>query len=312
MADEPHPEVQALLTQLEEMDVPEIHELPPAEARTLLANLFADQEGVPMTSVEDRMLPGPAGELPVRIYAPTEAESTPALVWFHGGGFVLGDLETADATCRALADAVGCVVVSVDYRLAPEHEFPAPVEDCYAATEWVAEHGATVGVDTDRIAVGGDSAGGNLAAAVALVARDRDGPELVHQTLVYPATSMVREWPSYEENAEGYFLTRADMEYFGDHYFRSDLEASNPYASPLEACSHADLPPATVLTCGFDPLHDEGVAYADALAGDGVEVAHYDYDDMIHGSFGMLDEPELTRAREMLADVSTDLRDAFA
>ena len=194
----------------------------------------------------------------------------PALVYFHGGGWVIGDLESHDQLCRALANAVPRIVVSVDYRLAPEHKFPAAVEDAIAATRWIAANAARLGIDAGRLAVGGDSAGGNLAAVVSLDARDRGGPRLVHQFLIYPGTDMRMGWPSLERHAQQLPLTRAGMHWFIAHYLRNDGDKTDWRASPLLASSLTGLPPALVITAGFDPLCDEGEAYAEALRKAGV------------------------------------------
>jgi len=201
---------------------------------------------------------------------------------------VLGDLETTDAVCRALANAAECVVVSVDYRLAPEHPFPEAVEDCYATTEWIAENPDAVLGDPDRIAVGGSSAGGNLAAAVAQIARDQGGSELAHQVPIYPVIDRSFDTDSYEENADGYLLTRADIQRFWDHHLDDDLDARNPYAVPIHAPGPGSLLPATVVTAGFDPLRGEGIAYADGLESAGGPVTYRHHDDMIHGFVSML------------------------
>ncbi|WP_435063800.1 alpha/beta hydrolase [Halobaculum sp. EA56] len=322
-ADDLHPEARDLLETMAAADMPDLRDLSPPEAREFFAEWRGEPTDVPdLASVEDRTIPGYGGagdpsEVPVRTYTPDGTGPFPTLVYFHGGGWVIGSLDTADGICRVLADEADCVVVSVDYRLAPEHPFPAGLEDAVAATEWAASDPGELDVD-GRVAVGGDSAGGNLAAAVALHARDGGagagdggGPDLAHQTLIYPVVDPGTDWPSYEENGEGYYLERGDIDYFGDHYWRSDLERANPYACPLTACSHADLPPATVVTCGFDPLRDEGVAYAEALADDGVPVDHLHYPSLIHGVAGMLGDPGVSAAREVLADAAAALRDGF-
>ncbi|QLG26680.1 alpha/beta hydrolase [Halorarum halophilum] len=310
-ANEPDSEVRSLLSTLDSMDVPALSDLPPEQARELFDELRSAPTDVPdLADVRDETIPGPGGDLPVRVYRPEGEGPFPTLVYVHGGGWVIGSLDSYDGVCRVLAAEAECVVVSVDYRLAPENPFPAAVEDVRAATEWVA--GDPTAVDGDgTVAVGGDSAGGNLAAVASLLARDFDGPDLAHQTLIYPITALPGEFPSYEQNATGYYLERADMDYFVDHYFRSDLEAYNPYAMPLEAADHSDLPPATVLTCGFDPLRDEGMAYADALEDDGVAVERLHYPGLIHGAAGMLGEPGLDAARDLLEDVAADLQGSF-
>ncbi|NEU56190.1 alpha/beta hydrolase [Halorussus sp. MSC15.2] len=312
MASEPHPQVQALLEQLDQMGTPELSTLDPAEARTLFEELRSGDSSESVGDVTDRTIPGPGGDLPIRVYSPDGERPHPVLVYFHGGGWVVGSIDTHDSVCRHLTNAADCAVVSVDYRLAPEHPFPAPTEDAVAAVEWVAENGAEIGVDADRLAVGGDSAGGNLAAVAALVARDRGGPDIDRQVLIYPATSARDDWPSVAENDEGYLLTRSEMEWFGDQFFESPLDARNPYAFPLQACDHGGLPPATVVTAGFDPLRDEGQAYADALADAGVDVTVRNYEGMIHGFVDMLEDPvELDRAREAIETIGEDLRESF-
>ena len=208
------------------------------------------------------MIPGPDGPLGVRIYAPDAAAPLPVLVYFHGGGWVLGNLDTSDAQCRSLTNAIGCVTVSVDYRLAPEARFPAAVEDCYAATRWVADNASELGCDSKRVAVGGTSAGANLAAVVPLMARDRGHPSLAYQVLVYPITDGSMDTSSYRENAEGYFLTAGAMAWFWKHYINDDRDRSHPYAAPLNAADLSGLPPALVITAEYDPLRDEGEAYA--------------------------------------------------
>jgi acetyl esterase len=236
-----------------------------------------------VAAVAELALPGGEGPIPVRVYTPAEAAApTPAVVYFHGGGWVIGSLDTHDGLCRALANRARAVVVSVDYRLAPESPFPAAPEDCYAAVGWVAAHGHEIGVDGGRIAVAGDSAGGNLAAVVSLMARDRGGPQLRHQALIYPVTDHDFERPSYRQNADGYLLTRAGMQWFWDHYAPTSRR-SDAYVSPLRAEKLVGLPPATLVTAEFDPLRDEGEAYAARLSEAGVPVESVRYDGMIHG-----------------------------
>lgn len=305
------PQAQAFLDQVTAMNLPPLHMLSVEGARQAAAAL-SDMHGAPepVASVDNLAVAGPAGEIPLRVYTPEREGPHPVLVYLHGGGWVIGDLETHDALCRALTNAAGCLVAAVDYRLAPEHKFPAAAEDAYAATRWVAAHAAEMNGDPRRVAVGGDSAGGNLAAVVALMARDRGGPPLVHQLLVYPVTDSACDTASCRENAEGYFLTLDMMRWFWRHYLNSDSDGENPYAAPLRARDLRGLPPALVLTAEFDPLRDEGEAYAARLRDAGVPVQLKRYDGMIHGFFGM--SGLLDRAREAIQDAAAGLQTAFA
>jgi len=305
------PQAKAVLDQFASMGGPQLHEMSVAQARELILGMVAlGGEPESIARVENRTVPGPAGQIPVRIYTPVGTAPFPVLVYFHGGGWVIGNLDTHDGICRSLANRVGCLVVSVDYRLAPEHRFPAAPEDCYAATRWLAEHAGSLGGDKGRIAVGGDSAGGNLAAVVALMARDRGGPKLAFQLLVYPATDTDFETRSYRENSEGYFLTRADMVWFWNHYAPRDEDRRNPYAAPLRAASLRGLPPALVITAEFDPLCDDGNAYAARLREDGVPVRLSQQDGLIHGFFQM--GAVIDRGRASVDEASRALKDAFA
>jgi acetyl esterase len=305
------PAAAGLLEQMAAAGMPPLNELSPEEARAAAA-AFAELGGPgdEVASAEDRTVPGPAGPIPVRIYTPTGgAAPRPALVYLHGGGWVLGDLAMVDAICRAVANRAECVVVSVDYRMAPEHKFPAPLDDCFAVVTWVAEHAAEIGADADRLAVGGDSAGGNLSAAVALRARDEGGPALRLQLLVYPVTDHSFDTVSYKENSEGYLLTKDMMVWFWDHYLANPSDGDNPLASPLRAKDLAGLPPAHVFTAEFDPLRDEGEAFAARLVGAGVAVSHTRYDGQIHGFWTMLAVmPAATTAAD---EASAALRKAF-
>ena len=315
MTDEPREDVQGVLAAIEAMDAPAYHELSAQAAREMRRGLLdAADEPDGLAREYTRTVPGPGLELPVRVYEPEGDGPHPVVVYFHGGGFVLGTLDSRDPICRTIARDAEAVVVSVAYRLAPEHPFPAAVEDAYAATEFLAANADEFDAGSDRLAVAGDSAGGNLAAAVSLAARDRGGPEIAHQTLAYPVTDHREhvDHPSHEENAEGYFLEETGMAWFDDHYVDSWVHRANPYLSPLAAASHADLPPASVLTCGFDPLRDEGIAYAEALESAGVDVQHRHYDDLIHGVMSMVVDPlDIPSGHEVLADFATELRDAL-
>jgi acetyl esterase len=304
-------QAQAFLEQLAAAGAPPLHELSVAEARQVIVTLFGTQgDPEPVGAVEERTIPGAGGEMPARIYSPYGTGPFPVLVYFHGGGWVIGDLEAYDATCRALTNAAGCLVVAMEYRLAPEHKFPAAPEDCYAATCWVAANAAAIGGDPRRIAVGGDSAGGNLAAVVAQRARDRGGPALVYQLLVYPVTNYGYDTASYRENADGYLLTRDAMVWFWNHYLRSAADGNNPLASPLRANDLRDLPPAMVLTAEFDPLRDEGEAYAMRLQEAGVPVTLKRYAGTIHGFFSL--GAVLDQGKQAMADAAAALRTIFA
>ena len=281
-----NPQAKFVLDQMAAMGMPPIHEQEPEAVRE--ANRLPPAvPGAEMAHVEDRAVPGPAGDIPVRVYRPTEADDHALLVWYHGGGWVIGDLDGADVTCRELAARSGSVVVSVDYRLAPEHRYPAAHEDCYAATVWAAEHASELGADAGKLCVGGDSAGGNLAAVVSLRARDEDGPAIRFQLLVYPVTNHDYETGSYRDNAEGYLLTRDGMEWFWNHYLGPDGDGSHPHASPLRAASLSGLPPAHVITAEYDPLRDEGEAYAQRLQEAGVATTQTRYPGQIHAFYGM-------------------------
>ena len=307
-----HPQADAMLKQLEADGVPDISEMSVPQARMFLEQAFGNMvpNPEPMAEVRDFTVPGPAGRLPVRLYKPEGSGPTPPLVvYFHGGGWVIGSIEAYDATCRALASASGCAVASVEYRLAPETSFPAAPEDCYAATRWLAENAAEVGVDGERLAVAGDSAGGNLAAVVSLMARDQGGPRISYQVLIYPAVDVEGDYPSREENAEGYFLTTRAMRWFYGHYIQDESRAKDMLASPLLADDHSGLPPAMIIVAGYDPLRDEGEAYAEKLKEAGVEVKVSRNDGMIHGFASMIGA--LDDARASLAEMGQELRAAL-
>jgi len=308
MSRELHPQARDVLEEIGGMGLPPKRALDPAAARDDLEALLADRgDAVPLESVRDTAIPGPDAAVPIRIYRPIADRPLPVLVYYHGGGWVRGSVETHDPLCRRLAASAECLVVSVDYRLAPEHPFPEPLEDAYAAMEWATEYAESIGGDPDAVAVGGDSAGGNLAAAVSLLARDRDGPALAHQLLLYPTLNRHEEMDAYDEN-EGYFGSRVGREWSWNAYLGSDVHARNAYAVPFEAGDLGDLPPATVLTCEFDMLRDEGQAYASRLDDAGVPVTELVYDDVFHA---FLNFPELDRADEAFDEVADELDAAF-
>ena len=304
------PQAQAVMDAVAALGFPANHTVSPEEAR---ANGRARPRAVgpAVARVEDRTIPGPDNTgLPVRIYTPEGAGPFPVLVWFHGGGWVVGDLDSADATSRNLTVGGQCVVISVDYRLAPDTKFPGPAEDCYSATQWAAGNAAALNADTSRLAVGGDSAGGNLAAAVCLMARDRGGLSVGFQLLVYPVTDRNYNTGSYIDNADGYQLSRDGMIWYWDHYLASDADASNPYAAPLQAADLSGLPPALVITAEYDPLRDEGEAFARALASAGVPTTCTRYDGMIHGFFGMA--AAVDKGRQAVDQASEILQATFS
>jgi acetyl esterase len=300
------PQVRSFLETVAAAGDPAIETLPPAGARRMVSEgsplVSGDPE--PVAAVEDVAIPGAGGAIRVRVYTPAEAAPRPAMVYFHGGGWVVCDVETHDVVCRAIAVRSGAVVVSVDYRLSPESKFPAAVDDCFAATCWVAANAGRFGIDPARIAVGGDSAGGNLGAVIALKSRDERGPAIVLQVLVYPVTNLASfDTPSYGEFAEGYDLTRPQMEWFRSHYLASPEDGRNPYASPLLADDLRGLPPALVITAECDPLRDEGEAYARRLEEAGVPVTCTRYAGMIHPFFtlgGVI--PQTHQAVQQVAD----------
>ncbi len=278
-----HPEAQQLLAALEAAGLPPFEHMTVPQAREATKG-FIDLQGEPEEiDTEDRTIPGPAGEIPIRVYTPAGDGPKPVIVYFHGGGWVIGELDTVDNPLRRIANRTGAVVVSVDYRLAPEHVYPAAFDDSYAATAWVAEHAAELGGDPERIAVSGDSAGGNLAAAVAIAARDRQGPRLAAQLLIYPVTDFDFTTESYGQNGEGYLLTKGSMQWFWAHYLGAQDLGKDPYACPARADDLAGLPPAFVVTAEFDPLRDEGEAYAAKLRIAGIDVTAKRYDGMLHG-----------------------------
>lgn len=303
------PQIMQVMEQVAALGLPAAHTVSPAEAR-VNAKLRPRAPGPEVAKVEDRNIPGPDGDVPVRIYTPEGDGPFPILAWYHGGGWVVGDLESADGSARNLCVGGQCVVVSVDYRLAPETKFPGPAEDCWAATTWAADNAFSFNGDPTRLAVGGDSAGGNLAAAMSLMAADRGGPEIAFQLLVYPVTDADFNSVSYGENGEGYSLTKATMQWYWDHYLSGGEDAANPYAAPLQAKSLAGQPPALVITAEYDPLRDEGEAYAKRLREAGVEATSTRYDGVIHGFFSM--GAVVDKGQQAVDEASAALRKAFS
>ena len=293
-------------------DLPRLESLPVADARASLAAAAVLAPPPPAVGhVTNRTLSTPAGPVPVRLYTPFGIGAFPLTLFFHGGGFVVGDLESHDAACRHLCLAANSIVLAVDYRLAPEHPFPAAIDDCLAVTRWATEHAGEIGADARRVAVAGDSAGGNLATVVAIRVRDQGGPKLCAQLLNCPWVDTDMTRPSYQENAEGYFLTLALMRWFEGHYLTQPEQRRNGEVAPLRAKSLKGLPPAYVLTAEYDPLRDEGEAYADALAAAGVPVVKKRVSGMIH-DFPILSLNVIPEAAEELAAFGAWLKARFA
>jgi acetyl esterase len=309
-----HPQVAALLERAASSPLPPYHEVPPAVAR----RLYRDTRG-PLTpdppaveSTQLLLVPGPGGPVPVRAYRPKGAgsdELLPALVYLHGGGWVIGDLDTHDVVCRTLANGARCAVFSVEYRKAPESPFPAAVDDCFSALSFVVGSSKKLKINARQIAVGGDSAGGNLATVMCLMARDAGGPALSCQVLIYPAADQHYGFPSVDRNGEGYLLTKKVMHYFRSHYLPRQADWDDWRASPLQAKSLQGLPRAYVITAGYDPLVDEGKAYADRMVKEGVVVEYRNYADMVHGFITM--GRILDTANAALADCARALRRAW-
>ncbi len=291
-----HPQILQVIEAMQRAGLKPIEAQSPDEARRQMEETAKSRkaEALPVGRVEDRAIPGPAGPIRVRLYWPEEngreaATALPAIAYYHGGGHVIGSLDTHDLIARNLCHGAEAVVLSIDYRMGPEHKFPAAVEDLFAALEWLDANAASLGADPERLGVHGDSAGGNLAAVVALMARDRGAPRLRLQSLVYPVADYTLSAPSYETYAEGYgLLTRAAMQWFQRHYLRSPADAEDWRASPIRATNLAGLAPAIVVTAQCDVLHDDGANYAEALRRAGVPVEYREYPGMVHAFFGMV------------------------
>lgn len=307
-------ETQAVLNARAAADLPEVHTLTAPEAREQvirMRELVGVVEPEPVARVEDRRIPGPGGEIPVRVYWRDAEAPHPVVAYFHGGGWVVGDLESHDGVCRSLANHSGSCIVSVDYRLAPEHRYPAAAEDAYAATMWLAANASELGGDPSRLAVAGDSAGGNLAAVVALMARDQGGPAIRSQVLFYPVTDYDFETSSYQANGDGSFgLSESGMRWFWDCYVEGAQQGREPYASPLRATDLSNLPPALVVTAEYDPLRDEGEAYAHRLEEAGVQTELVRFDGVIHGFVGQA--ALVPEGRQAIERAAAHLKAAFA
>jgi acetyl esterase/lipase len=310
-----HPQVQAVLDTLARMNLAPPHTIPVDQARAQFmrsrALYVAPAQAV--ASVADRAIPGPAGDIPIRVYRPTGSEPgalLPALVFFHGGGWVFGDLESHDSLCRELCNLAGCAVVAVAYRVAPENKFPAAVEDAVAAVRYVAANGKELAIDSTRLAAAGDSAGGTLAAVAVLTFRDTGAPRLRLQVLIYPVTDMALDSPSYTRIPTGYTLPRERMLFFREAYLRGPEDIADWRASPLKARDLSNLPPALILTAAQDPLVDEGKSYGDRLAAAGVPVTYSCYEGMVHGFLTMAGAVDAGHTG--IAEIAAALARAFA
>jgi acetyl esterase len=310
-----HPQTRALLDLIEQRGLPPTHTLTPDEARTSYRErrYFTQPEAPNVALVRDLAADGPHGKIPLRLYRPLGSPADavlPVLVYYHGGGFVIGDLDTHDVLCRQLANGAGCAVVAVDYRMAPEFPFPYAVEDCLAATYWVRRNSESLGLDAARLGVGGDSAGGNLAAVISHLGRDAGDLPIAFQLLIYPATDQRLGAPSHQTNGEGYLLTRDTIAYFMNHYIPDKAFNLDPRASPLLHTDLSRLPPAFVLTAGYDPLRDEGLQYSQALSKAGNRVTHICFERQIHGFILM--GKVLEEANAAVAICASELRRALA
>ena len=308
------PQIETILGLIKQSGLPEVWQLTPDQAREqYLMRVRKLEVKQSIHRTQDRRIPGPDSDLPIRVYWPREAkpgELFPVLLWLHGGGFVIGNLDTHDSVCRMLAEQADCMVVAVDYRLAPEFKFPAAVEDSHAVLRWLASHGSEIGVDAKRIAVGGDSAGGNLAAVLSILARDQGFPPIALQLLIYPCTAPEPETASHHKFAEGYVLSRNSIVWFYKHYLRAQRDANDFRFAPLQTDDLSRLPPAFVLVAGYDPLRDEGVEYSRRLIEAGNRVTLANYEGVVHGFYLM--GGAVDAARRAVAQSAAALREAFA
>ncbi|GAA6619487.1 alpha/beta hydrolase [Scytonema sp. NUACC26] len=314
----PNAQMQAVLDEFASFNAPPIQQLSPMNARNAPTIAHAvmgvlAKRGEPalefVGDISHILIPGPEGDLLARVYQPSGEGPFPVLVYFHGGGWVIANLDTYDSSCRALTNAANCIVISVAYRQAPEHKFPAAAEDAYAATQWAIANADQINGDPNRVAVGGESAGGNLAAVTCLMARDRGGRIPVHQLLIYPITNYAFDTPSYQENANAQPLNKALMMWFWSQYLNSESDGSNPYASPLRAESLSGLPPATAIAAQIDPLRSEGQAYAKRLSEAGVSVKATNYNGVTHEFFGT--GAVVDKAKQAVKEAAAGLQSGF-
>ncbi|MBH5316847.1 alpha/beta hydrolase [Paenibacillus sp. GSMTC-2017] len=307
-----HPQIKHFLDRIELLSKQiSPDEMTIAHLRNYFTLTWSSEEVETVEDVQNLKIPGPESEIPIRIYKPEGEKPFPALVYYHGGGFVLGGLDSHDSICRSLANKASCIVISVDYRLAPENKFPAAVEDAFTALKWVTEHTKKLNIDPQKIAVGGDSAGGNLAAVMTIKAAEHGNLPIIYQLLIYPAVTMdtLFQYPSMIENASGYLLTRESILWFYSQYLSTLEDASNSFSSPLLHGALRNLPPATIITAQFDPLRDEGAAYAERLQSAGVSVNYRCYEGMIHQFMNLAHEVDT--ANEALEDIAYTLKAVF-
>ena len=307
------PLLKAFLDQMAAQPGPKMWEIEAPVAREAFVAMMGlvGPKDVPIGKAVNHIIPAPHGEIPARIYTPVAAaaEALPTLVFFHGGGWVIGNIETHDWLCRILANEAACRVISVEYRLSPEHKYPAAIEDAFAAVTWIEANASTLGVDANRIAVGGDSAGGALAAIVAQLAKEKGNPRIAYQMLFFPVTQIGGDTTSMREFAEGFFLETPTLKWFYNHYLPADADRNDPRVSPLAAKDFSGLPPAYIMLAGFDPLHDEGLAYAEKLRVAGVPVTVADYPDMVHDFIYM--QAVLPQAPQALVTAAAALKSAL-
>jgi acetyl esterase len=302
-----NPKIKAFLEEVNAQPI-SLENVSPEQFRSQ-ARMQSDGPKQEVAKVEDQTIDLKDRSVPIRIYR-SEDKTQPALVFYHGGGWVVGSIESHDATCRELANLAACTVISVDYRLAPEHRFPAAVEDAYDAFQWIADHAEALGIAGSKLAVGGDSAGGNLATVVCLLAEERGGQKPVFQLLLYPSTGYVGEEPaSLNENAEGYLLSKNLMTWFRSHYYRTEADRLHPHAAPIHSELLHTLPPAAILTAQFDPLRDEAQAFAAKLQQEGIDVFVRNYEGLIHGFAGF--SAHVEEAREAMEEGAAKLKQAL-
>jgi acetyl esterase len=305
------PEVKTMLASASAQGLPPIFSLSPAEARQRIRNAFiTEDKPIPVYKVENFLIPCPDHNLPLRVYHPDSDKNRPCLLFFHGGGWTVSDLDTHDALCRSLTNDVGCVVVAVDFRRAPEHKFPAAIDDSYTALEWIERNSDKIGIDRGKIAVGGDSTGGNQAAVVALLSRERNGPKIRFQWLAYPVTDYPSpSRPSLTEMGSGYALSAELLQWFWNNYLPDNTDQKNPHFSPLQAKDLRGLPPAFIMTANYDPLRDEGEAFAERLSKAGVSVKAKRYISMTHGFLLLKDR--INGAGEAYREAVKELKGLF-